>query len=93
MLCSVLSLGGVVDQFWIKFFFVQKKDGSLRPCTDYWGLNEMTVKNKYVLSLFDEAFSPLHTARFFTTLDLQKAYHFIRIHQGDEWKTVSTGAL
>ena len=33
------------------FFFVGKKDGSLRPCIDYRGLNEITIKNKYPLSL------------------------------------------
>ena len=26
------------------FFFIQKKDGGLRPCQDYWYLNEHTVK-------------------------------------------------
>ena len=29
------------------FFFVAKKDGSLRPCIDYRLLNNITVKNKY----------------------------------------------
>ncbi|KAI3377489.1 hypothetical protein L3Q82_008670, partial [Scortum barcoo] len=27
------------------FFFVGKKDGSLRPCIDYSALNDITVKN------------------------------------------------
>jgi hypothetical protein len=27
------------------FFFVKKKDGRLRPCQDYWYLNDWTVKN------------------------------------------------
>ena len=29
------------------FFFVGKKDGSLRPCIDYRAVNEITVKNRY----------------------------------------------
>ncbi len=33
------------------FFFVAKKDGSLRPCIDYRGLNNITVKNTYPLLL------------------------------------------
>jgi len=33
------------------FFFVGKKDGGLRPCVDYRGLNEVTVKFRYPLPL------------------------------------------
>uniref|UniRef100_A0A674NT72 ribonuclease H n=1 Tax=Takifugu rubripes TaxID=31033 RepID=A0A674NT72_TAKRU len=69
------------------FFFVEKKDKSLRPCIDYTGLNDITVKNKYPLPLIDSAFSPLHTATVFTKLDLRNAYHLIRIREGDKWKT------
>lgn len=59
------------------FFFVEKKDKSLRPCIDYTGLNNITVKNKYPLPLIDSAFSPLLTATVITKLDLRKAYHRI----------------
>ncbi|KAI7805934.1 Pol polyprotein [Triplophysa rosa] len=69
------------------FFFVQKKDGSLRPCIDYRGLNEITVKNKYPLPLMSSAFELLQGARVFTKLDLRNAYHLVRIREGDEWKT------
>ena len=31
----------------VGFFFVGKKDGSLRPCIDYRGINKITVKNRY----------------------------------------------
>lgn len=68
------------------FCFV-KKDGLLRPCIDYWGLNEKTIRNKYPLPLLDAAFAPLHQVRFFTKLDLRNAYHLVRIRQGDKWKT------
>lgn len=33
------------------FFFVEKKDGGLRPCIDYRGLNSVTIKNRYPLPL------------------------------------------
>lgn len=58
------------------FFFV-KKDGTLRPCIDYWGLNEIMVRNNYPLPLLDTALAPLQRARVFTKLDLQNAYHLI----------------
>ncbi|XP_057197795.1 bone morphogenetic protein 5 isoform X2 [Triplophysa rosa] len=68
------------------FFFIQKRDGSLRPCIDYRGLNEITVKNKYPLPLMSSAFELLQGARVFTKLDLHNAYHLVRIREGDEWK-------
>ena len=48
------------------FFFVSKKDGSLRPCIDYRGLNDITVKNKYPLPLISSAIVPLHGASIFS---------------------------
>ncbi len=68
------------------FFFVGK-DGSLRPCIDYQGLNNITVKNTYPLLLMSSAFERLQGASIFTKLDLRNAYHFVRIREGDEWKT------
>ncbi|KAG1940759.1 retrotransposable element [Pimephales promelas] len=69
------------------FFFVKKKDGSLRPCIDYRGLNEITVKNRYPLPLMSSAFDILQGAKIFSKLDLRNAYHLVRIREGDEWKT------
>ncbi|XP_056419610.1 uncharacterized protein LOC130361071, partial [Hyla sarda] len=69
------------------FFFVSKKDGSLRPCIDYRGLNKITVKNRYPLPLISELFDRLQGAHIFTKLDLRGAYNLIRIREGDEWKT------
>ena len=67
--------------------FVKKKDGSLRMCVDYRGLNEGTIKNRYPLPLIQETLGQLQQARFFTTLDVRGAYNLIRIAEGDEWKT------
>lgn len=69
------------------FFFVEKKDGSLRPCIDYSPLNDITVKNRYPLPLMSSVFDKLQQAKVFTKLDLRNAYHLIRIREGDEWKT------
>lgn len=52
------------------FFFVEEKDGSLRPCIDFHGLNEITVKNTYLLRVINAAFNPLHEATIFMKLDL-----------------------
>ncbi len=69
------------------FFFVQKKDGGLRPCIDYRALNERTVKFRYPLPLVPAALEQLRKARFYTKLDLRSAYNLVRIREGDEWKT------
>ena len=34
--------------------FAKKKDGSLRLCVDYRGLNSVTIKNRYPLPLISE---------------------------------------
>lgn len=67
--------------------FVKKKDGSLRLCVDYRGINKITVKNRYPLPLINELMDRLSTAKTFTKLDIRNAYHRIRIAEGDEWKT------
>ncbi len=64
-----------------------KKDGGLRPCINYRGLNKITVRNRYPLPLMATAFELLQGASIFTKLDLRNAYHLVRIRQGDEWKT------
>ncbi|KAK3575313.1 hypothetical protein QTP86_023431, partial [Hemibagrus guttatus] len=69
------------------FFFVGKKDGGLRPCIDYRGLNAITVPYPYPLPLVPAALEQLRGARIFTKLDLRSAYNLVRIKKGDEWKT------
>ena len=67
--------------------FNRKPDGSLCLCVDYWGLNNITIKNQYPLPLIGESLDRLGRAKQFTQLDLTNAYHRMRIREGDEWKT------
>lgn len=69
------------------FFFVAKKDGSLRPCIDYSLQNEITIKNRYPFPLMSSVFDQLQRAKVFTMLDLCNAYQLVRIREGNEWKT------
>uniref|UniRef100_A0A3B3HIF1 Gypsy retrotransposon integrase-like protein 1 n=1 Tax=Oryzias latipes TaxID=8090 RepID=A0A3B3HIF1_ORYLA len=75
------------------FFFVEKKDKSLRPCIDYRELNQITIKDKYSLPLITSVFDSVQDARIFTKLDLRNAYHLVRVKEGDEWKTAFTTPL
>lgn len=67
--------------------FVKKKDGSLRLCVDYRGLNRVTIRNRYPLPLIPELLDRLRTGMVFSKIDLRGAYHLVRIRPGDEWKT------
>ena len=67
--------------------FIRKKDGSLRLCIDYRGLNNLTIKNRYPLPLIGKSLDHLSRAKRFTQLDLTNAYYRMQIREGDEWKT------
>jgi hypothetical protein len=67
--------------------FVKKKDGSLRLCVDYRGLNKITTPNRCPLPLISETFDRLGKAKYFTKLDMRGAYNLLRVAEGDEWKT------
>ncbi len=67
--------------------FVKKKDGTLRMCIDYRGLNKKSIRNVFPLPRIDEIFDELRGAKIFSKMDLNIAYHQIRIRDGDEEKT------
>ena len=46
-------------------FFNRKPDGSLRFCVNYRGLNNITIKNQYPLSLIGESLDRLGRAKRF----------------------------
>ena len=69
------------------FFFIDKKDGKLRPVQDYRPLNAITRKNVAPIPLIPELIDKLLGARFFTKLDVWWGYNNICIREGDEWKT------
>jgi hypothetical protein len=67
--------------------FVRKKDGSLRLCVDFRGLNKITKKDRYPLPRISNLLDAPSRARIYTKIDLRHAYHLVRISAGDEWKT------
>ena len=73
-----------LDKGWIRhstspagapILFVPKKDGGLRLCVDYRGLNKVTVKNRHALPLIAEILDRLNSAQYFSKFDLKDAYH------------------
>ena len=67
--------------------FTHKKDGSLRLCVNYQGLNKLTKKDRYPLPLISNLLDSPSKAKIYSKIDLCHAYHLVRIAEGDEWKT------
>jgi hypothetical protein len=67
--------------------FVQKKYGSQGMCVDYRSLNEVIVKNKYLLPRIEDLFDQMRGARVFSKIDLRLGYHQMKIRPSDIPKT------
>ncbi|SJL08318.1 uncharacterized protein ARMOST_11681 [Armillaria ostoyae] len=59
---------------------------STLDCKDYRKLNEMTIKNRYLLPLISELIDKLQGAKYFTKLDVCWGYNSVRIKEGDKEK-------
>ena len=64
-----------------------KKDGGLRFCVDYRGLNKLTIKDRYPLSRIDECLAALGGSQCFSVLDLASGYWQIPVRESDKEKT------
>ncbi len=67
--------------------FVKKKDEFLRICVNYHGLNQLTIKNWYVLPLILRLLDQINSTKVYTKIDLRGAYNLVHIKKGDKWKT------
>jgi len=54
----------------VPVLFVKKKDGSLRLCVDFHGLNRITKKDRYPLPLISNLLDSLCKACIYTKIDL-----------------------
>ena len=71
---------------------VRKKDGGLRICVDYRGINKKMVPDCYPIPRIDDLIDTIGRCRgkFFTTLDLMKGYHQIKVAPESKEKTAFT---
>ena len=67
--------------------FAKKKDGTLRFCVDYRGLNDLTVRNSYPLPHMEDLFDRLQGAQYFSKIDLRTGFYQIGMSEEDRAKT------
>ena len=68
------------------FFFIKKKDGSLRPVPDYRAVNSCMERDVYPMPHIKQILEQLHGKVLFMTLDIQDGYNNIRVQPEDQWK-------
>jgi hypothetical protein len=56
-------------------------------CVDYRSLNDVTVKNKYLLPRIEDLFYQMRGAKLFSKNDLRSGYHQMKIRPSDIPKT------
>ncbi|MCG7869179.1 MAG: reverse transcriptase family protein, partial [Candidatus Thiodiazotropha taylori] len=66
---------------------IRKRDGNVRWCIDYRGLNKKTVKDVFPLPLVDDCLDTLSGSVWFSKLDANSAYWQINISPEDRHKT------
>ena len=64
--------------------FDGKPNESLRLYINYWGLNNIIIKNQYLLPLIGELLDQISQARRFIQLNLTNAYYRMKICKGDK---------
>jgi hypothetical protein len=76
------------SQSFTRYFilFALKKNEKLILYVNYWQLNNITIKNRYALSLISELEDKTHKIKIFTKIDLRDEYHRIRMKKNEKWK-------
>jgi hypothetical protein len=65
----------------------RKKDGSLRLCVDFRGLNAVTQKDAFVLPRIDDILTQMDGAGYFSVMDLASGYHQVPLAAAAREKT------
>ena len=53
---------------------VSKKDGSIRFCVDYKKVNEITIKDAYLLPVINNTVDKIRGKKYYISIDLASRY-------------------
>ncbi len=81
-LAKQIALGG------IRILFIDKKDGELKMCIDYYALNKIKVKYNYPLPRIDDLLDWFNGVKYFSRIDLKSRYYQICIMNENVEKTI-----
>jgi len=85
-----LKAGLIVEsksRYVVPCFYILKKDSSLWLVQDYRKLNQVTIKDKTLLSLIGEIIDKLKEVKYFNKLDLIWEYNNVQVKEGDKMES------
>jgi hypothetical protein len=56
----------------------------MRLCVNYYSLNKVTIKDRYLILLVSEMLDRLSKAKIYSKLNLRDAYCRLQIREGDK---------
>jgi hypothetical protein len=89
--CATMLGQGVIQSslsvFATPVLLIKKANGSWRFCVNCRAFNAKTDKDKFLILVVEELLNELHSAKFFSKLDLRSGYHQVLMHHDDVGKT------
>ena len=64
--------------------FVKKPDRGIQFCVDYWRLNAITKKDRYLIPLIEKTLAQLEGAKYFIKIDIRQTFYRIRMSKNSE---------
>jgi hypothetical protein len=89
--CATMLGQGVIRSslsvFATPVLLIKKANGSWWFCVNCRAFNAKTDKDKFLIMVVEELLNELHSAKFFSKLDLRSGYHQVLMHHDDVGKT------